>query len=256
MPRAAGIVTCGARASRPGSELGGDWLEGWARRGACREERVCPEAPTAHPRDLSAGLGSGPSPPACSGWGGRAWSLSDPAPTAGRRQPRASPSPTRMEILDEFDSEFPQSVIFCQRISEEAFERQAATYTERALRRLFRSLDRNPALAERVVRKGKQAECERRGLLSFLWVRDAGGAAGGWGGGPRVGTHGARWAGTERGLGPEQVFAELGLGGARGNPGWGGRLAGRRLTGPACFLLPCLSRCRRRRSSSVLSRGR
>lgn len=214
MPRAAGIVTCGARASRPGSELGGDWLEGWARRGACREERVCPEAPTAHPRDLSAGLGSGPSPPACSGWGGRAWSLSDPAPTAGRRQPRASPSPTRMEILDEFDSEFPQSVIFCQRISEEAFERQAATYTERALRRLFRSLDRNPALAERVVRKGKQAECERRGLLSFLWVRDAGGAAGGWGGGPRVGTHGARWAGTERGLGPEQVFAELGLGGA------------------------------------------
>ena len=51
---------------------------------------------------------------------------------------------------------------------------QAATYTERALRRLFRSLDRNPALAERVVRKGKQAECERRGLLSFLWVRPAG----------------------------------------------------------------------------------
>ncbi|EPQ13488.1 hypothetical protein D623_10021796 [Myotis brandtii] len=76
-----------------------------------------------------------------------------------------------MEILDEFDSEFPQSVTFCQRISEEAFERQAATYTERALRRLFRSLDRNPALAERVVRKDKQAECERRGLLSFLWAK-------------------------------------------------------------------------------------
>lgn len=87
-----------------------------------------------------------------------------------------------MEVLDEFDNEFPQSVIFCQRISEEAFERQAATYTERALRRLFRSLDRNPALAERVVRKGKLAECEQRGLLSFLWVRDAGGGCGrvGW----------------------------------------------------------------------------
>ncbi|XP_068418818.1 uncharacterized protein [Eschrichtius robustus] len=76
-----------------------------------------------------------------------------------------------MDVLDEFDSEFPQSVTFCQLISEEDFERQAATYTERALRLLFRSLDRNPALAERVVRKGKQAECERRGLLSFLWAK-------------------------------------------------------------------------------------
>ncbi|XP_061025230.1 uncharacterized protein LOC133075148 [Eubalaena glacialis] len=81
------------------------------------------------------------------------------------------PKPSRMEVLDEFDSEFPQSVTFCQLISEEDFERQAATYTERALRLLFRSLDRNPALAERVVRKGKQAECERRGLLSFLWAK-------------------------------------------------------------------------------------
>uniref|UniRef100_A0A8C8ZKD8 Uncharacterized protein n=1 Tax=Prolemur simus TaxID=1328070 RepID=A0A8C8ZKD8_PROSS len=76
-----------------------------------------------------------------------------------------------MEVLDEFDSAFPQSVTFCQLISEEDFERQAATYTERALRRLFRSLDRNPALAERVVRKGKQAELERRGLASFLWAK-------------------------------------------------------------------------------------
>ncbi|XP_037679395.1 uncharacterized protein LOC119524835 [Choloepus didactylus] len=73
-----------------------------------------------------------------------------------------------MEVLDEFDHEFPQSVTFCEPISAEAFERQAATYTERALRRLFRSVDRNPALAERVVRRGKQAECEQRGLLSFL----------------------------------------------------------------------------------------
>ncbi|XP_046946299.1 uncharacterized protein LOC124519877 [Lynx rufus] len=76
-----------------------------------------------------------------------------------------------MEVLDEFDSEFSQSVTFCQLISEEDFERQAATYTERALRRLFRSIDRNPALAERVVRKGKLAEYEGRGLLSFLWAK-------------------------------------------------------------------------------------
>lgn len=76
-----------------------------------------------------------------------------------------------MEVLDEFDSEFPQTVTFCQRISREDFERQAVTYTGRALRRLFRSLDRNPALAERVVRLGKQAQSEQHGLLSFLWVR-------------------------------------------------------------------------------------
>ncbi|XP_049979002.1 uncharacterized protein [Alexandromys fortis] len=74
-----------------------------------------------------------------------------------------------MEVLDEYDNEFPQSVTFCQLISEEDFERQAATYTERALRRLFRALDRNPALAERVVRKGKQTEMEQSGLLSGLW---------------------------------------------------------------------------------------
>ncbi|KAM7331448.1 hypothetical protein ACRRTK_008156 [Alexandromys fortis] len=76
-----------------------------------------------------------------------------------------------MEVLDEYDNEFPQSVTFCQLISEEDFERQAATYTERALRRLFRALDRNPALAERVVRKGKQTEMEQSGLLSGLWAK-------------------------------------------------------------------------------------
>ncbi|CAD7674073.1 unnamed protein product [Nyctereutes procyonoides] len=76
-----------------------------------------------------------------------------------------------MEVLDEFDREFPQSVTFCRLISEEDFERQAATCTERALRRLFRSIDRNPALAERVVRKAKLAEYERRGLFSFFWAK-------------------------------------------------------------------------------------
>lgn len=103
------------------------------------------------------------------------------------RQPGPVRSPSRMEVLDEFDTEFPQTVTFCQLISQEDFERQAATYTERALRSLFRSLDRNPALAERVVRKGKQDECEQRGLLSFLWVRAAGGVAGGGVGTTRAG---------------------------------------------------------------------
>uniref|UniRef100_A0A4X2M3C2 Uncharacterized protein n=1 Tax=Vombatus ursinus TaxID=29139 RepID=A0A4X2M3C2_VOMUR len=76
-----------------------------------------------------------------------------------------------MEVLDEFDWEHPMTLTFCEPISEEAFERQAVSYTERSLRRLFRSMDRNPALGERVVRKWKQEERERRGLISFLTGR-------------------------------------------------------------------------------------
>ncbi|XP_056677324.1 uncharacterized protein LOC130458171 isoform X4 [Monodelphis domestica] len=73
-----------------------------------------------------------------------------------------------MEVLEEFDWEYPLTFTFCELISEEAFERQAVSYTERSLRRLFRSMDRNPALGERVVRKWKQEERERSGLTSFL----------------------------------------------------------------------------------------
>ncbi|XP_020852299.1 uncharacterized protein LOC110215282 [Phascolarctos cinereus] len=76
-----------------------------------------------------------------------------------------------MEVLDEFDWEHPLTFTFCELISEEAFERQAVSYTERSLRRLFRSMDRNPALGERVVRKWKQEERERHGLISFLTGR-------------------------------------------------------------------------------------
>ncbi|XP_074177527.1 uncharacterized protein LOC141569184 isoform X3 [Rhinolophus sinicus] len=77
-----------------------------------------------------------------------------------------------MEVLDEFDPEFPQSVTFCQLISKEDFERQAATYTERSLRRLFRSLDRNPALAERVAKffcaiQGELNCCNSMGALEM-----------------------------------------------------------------------------------------
>ncbi|XP_070936156.1 uncharacterized protein [Macaca nemestrina] len=75
-----------------------------------------------------------------------------------------------MEILDEFDSEVPQSETFCQQISEEDLERQVDT-TQRALRRLFHRLDRNPSLAERVV------QLEQRGLLSFLRAKCCAGGA-------------------------------------------------------------------------------
>ncbi|XP_015975664.2 uncharacterized protein LOC107497852 isoform X2 [Rousettus aegyptiacus] len=142
-----------------------------------RPESACPEG-----RALSRAALSRDSSGSRSPWGlagtvwtaaavaeGILWRRGGPGEQSG--QPGQALSPSQMEVLDEFDSEFPQSVTFCQLISEEDFERQAASCTERALRRLFRSLDRNPALAERVVRKGKQAECEQRGLLSFLWAK-------------------------------------------------------------------------------------
>lgn len=151
---------------------------------------------------------SGGFPVSRGGWGGRTQTRGTPPRQPLGPQAAEPPKPSRMEVLDEFDSEFPQTVTFCQLISEEDFETQAATYTERALRRLFRSLDRNPALAERVVRKGKQAECERRGLLSFLWVRPVGRGRGGpgWGaaGGAGVPTPAPAWAawwGLPRGRG-------------------------------------------------------
>lgn len=149
------------------------WAGGWA--------RPDPGGPAwIVTRALALGGGGSPSsPPGAGGVGASG------APPRRPLRPQAAgqPKPSRMEVLDEFDSEFPQSVTFCQLIPEEDFERQAATYTESALRLLFLSLDRNPALDERVVRKGKQAECERRGLLSFLWVRAREGGAPGFRGG-------------------------------------------------------------------------
>ncbi|XP_038619524.1 protein png1-like isoform X5 [Tachyglossus aculeatus] len=76
-----------------------------------------------------------------------------------------------MEVLDEYDAPVPLRATFCQLISTETFERQATTHTKRALRRLFRSLDRDPALAERVVRWHKQREREGRGWASFVKAR-------------------------------------------------------------------------------------
>ncbi|XP_026944375.1 pulmonary surfactant-associated protein D [Sagmatias obliquidens] len=211
MRRAAGIVTCGclARIGPRSPETGPSCPCGGARGGILRRRGAAGRGPRCVP-----GPGPlGPTPPLPDlggrmGAPGPRWPRLDSDPSSGPRgggspssppgaggvgasgapprrplRPQAAgqPKPSRMEVLDEFDSEFPQSVTFCQLIPEEDFERQAATYTESALRLLFLSLDRNPALDESVVRKGKQAECERRGLLSFLWVRAReGGAPGCW----------------------------------------------------------------------------
>lgn len=260
----------------PARELRGDWLERsgrWWRHaeGGCvgaaavgQRAGASPRSPPRWPPSAAAtrspAHGTCPCPPARGGWGSALLEPRWPRPDglSAPRPPGSARSPSGMEVLDEFDSEFPQSVTFCQLISEEDFERQAATYTERALRRLFRSIDRNPALAERVVRKGKLAEYEGRGLLSFFWVRagrrasEGGGAVGGAHTAPArcpLGRSSEDTLGAGRGrcLGGEDPFG----------PSWSGRVgssrsprgprlgsaAGRRLTclAPSCPASPLVA---------------
>ncbi|XP_063082206.1 uncharacterized protein LOC100714893 isoform X2 [Cavia porcellus] len=182
MPRAAGIVTCVCRRGWSRPSAGSHWLA--ARKGAVVAlhpgdfrwlrghggEGLCSRPPGRDPPPpvtASLALRMDPHPLPTDGWGSPSPGPRDACPDGGS----ATCSATRMEVLEEFDSEFPQNVTFCQLISVEDFERQAATYTERALRRLFRTLDRSPWLAERVLRQRKQAECEQRGLFSFLWAK-------------------------------------------------------------------------------------
>ncbi|XP_067861683.1 uncharacterized protein [Heptranchias perlo] len=73
-----------------------------------------------------------------------------------------------METLEEFDQEYPLSKMFCKRMTKEEFEAEALTYTEKALQDLFHTMDQNPSLCEKVVRKRKQAELEKAGLKSFI----------------------------------------------------------------------------------------
>lgn len=222
MPRAAGIVTC-THLAGSGRRVVSGGLAGAVRAAVtiAREpvaalrwwgtEWVCLRWASGAHCDPSTCLSKRPLSPGQ----GRVGLAGSDGRYAGR-QPGPVRSPSQMEVLDEFDTEFPQSVTFCQLISQEDFERQAATYTERALRSLFRSLNRNPALAERVVRKGKQAECERRGLLSFLWVRAAGGAAGGGGQGPQGQVLSPPAAHETRAPDPRSVEALWGLAGFAG----------------------------------------
>ncbi|KAL4660827.1 mitochondrial fission regulator 2 [Arapaima gigas] len=66
-----------------------------------------------------------------------------------------------METMEEFDLECPMVKRFCQQMSEDEFEQQGLTYTQQALQELFSTMERQPELCERVVRKQKQAKLEK-----------------------------------------------------------------------------------------------
>ncbi|KAM9625062.1 uncharacterized protein ACIBXB_018730 isoform 2-T2 [Morphnus guianensis] len=74
----------------------------------------------------------------------------------------------RMEILDEFDNEYPLSISFCKLISLEEFEEQSLSYTQQCLHELYSNMEQNPRICERALRKQKQMEKEEAGLISYL----------------------------------------------------------------------------------------
>ncbi|KAK9391459.1 hypothetical protein NXF25_017848 [Crotalus adamanteus] len=76
-----------------------------------------------------------------------------------------------METLEEFDSEYPLVLSFCERIAPQDYEGQALSYTQRSLQELFAQMERNPSICERAVRKRKQAENERGSLGQYLKAR-------------------------------------------------------------------------------------
>ncbi|KAM6241243.1 uncharacterized protein M6G45_011675 [Spheniscus humboldti] len=73
-----------------------------------------------------------------------------------------------MEILDEFDDEYPLSMSFCKLISLEDFEEQSLSYTQQCLCELYSNMEQNPRICERALRKQKQMEKEEAGLIPYL----------------------------------------------------------------------------------------
>ncbi|KAJ7309594.1 hypothetical protein JRQ81_007647 [Phrynocephalus forsythii] len=82
--------------------------------------------------------------------------------------PGAKQEERRMEILDEFDNEYPLLFSFCERISPQDFESQALSYTQKALQDLYAQMEQDPGICERVARKRKQAENEGTSLAHYL----------------------------------------------------------------------------------------
>ncbi|KAM6246947.1 uncharacterized protein LJ264_010601 [Porphyrio hochstetteri] len=73
-----------------------------------------------------------------------------------------------MDILDEFDNEYPLRISFCKLISVEDFEEQSVSYTQKCLHDLYADMEWNPRICEKVLRKQKQLEKEEAGLVSYL----------------------------------------------------------------------------------------
>ncbi|XP_064612989.1 uncharacterized protein LOC135476787 [Liolophura sinensis] len=73
--------------------------------------------------------------------------------------------------IDEFDEPAQLTQTFCAKLSEEEYEEQTATETEKALEELMAYIERNPEAYGKVLQKRKQDEQEEAGVLSYLKVK-------------------------------------------------------------------------------------
>ena len=72
--------------------------------------------------------------------------------------------------MKEFDEPCEMRNAFCAMISEEEYEKQAFTETEKALHDLFSHLDQNPEVYAQVLKKRRRQEAEDAGWISYAKV--------------------------------------------------------------------------------------
>lgn len=77
----------------------------------------------------------------------------------------------RLENCEEFDEAFPMKRHYCQLLSEEQFEDQAETETEKALKELIEHLDKNPDVIKDLLKRKKKEEEEDGGLFSYMKLK-------------------------------------------------------------------------------------
>lgn len=78
---------------------------------------------------------------------------------------------SRLENCDEFDDAFPMKTGFCQLLTEEQYESQAATETEKAIQQLIEHLDSNPEIVKELMKKRKRDDEENSGFMSYLKLK-------------------------------------------------------------------------------------
>ncbi|XP_013402600.1 pollen-specific leucine-rich repeat extensin-like protein 2 [Lingula anatina] len=70
--------------------------------------------------------------------------------------------------LDEFDQPSPLRSAYCSQMTEDEYEEQTATETEKALRELIQHLKSDPVTYHKILKKKKQEEIENSGVFSYL----------------------------------------------------------------------------------------
>ncbi|CAG5135938.1 unnamed protein product, partial [Candidula unifasciata] len=73
-----------------------------------------------------------------------------------------------VDIFDDFEDADSMEVTYCKLVSDEQFEADTRSETDKALGELCMYLDQNPELYARVLRKRKQEEMESSGVFSYV----------------------------------------------------------------------------------------